>query len=277
MTEKESHSKDADLKVGRRKRALVLEDVDRARRALCRALDLHGIEAHGASSLEEAYDLIARIAFHVACLDLTLDELAPSNFEGQEVLRQIAELGEGTRTIIVSQRRGDRAFDISIDAFTKYGLTTFLRKGQFSTAEFVTTVREQANSAELAQFESLEGVLDVLLYGEDEAIWVDQALRLLEPKGGYATLRRVIEALFSELRPLRPKRDESLRAVVDDEGMRAVFEVWSRAAGLGVTGIISREELPESTERVFRRASFGGLHGAVVEAAGAQLGDYLPA
>src|ERR1017187_2095362 len=75
---------------GSKRRVLVLEDVGTTRRAFMRFLELKGFEAHGAESPEEAEELLRNVTFHVACIDLGMNEEDQSDFRGQDILRQIA-------------------------------------------------------------------------------------------------------------------------------------------------------------------------------------------
>lgn len=216
-------------------RVLLVEDLQTTRKAYRRVLELEGLIVHEAGNLREAEAAMSRIAFHVVCLDLGLEDSDPSNFEGKKVLQELSKYNEGTKAIIVSQKGGDRAHDIAIEAYERFGLTRWLRKGQFSVEDFVSNVVGAARSVKLNALGGASSALEALIAGLDSDVWIDEALRLLRPRGGLAGLRDLLDNLAQDLAPVRPHREPALRANVDAIRYLVDFSFWSRAVGSAMT------------------------------------------
>lgn len=247
-------------------RVLLLEDIASTRKAYRRVLELNNLNVSEAASLKEAVTILERIAFHVVCLDLCLDESDPSNHEGKMVLQEISKYGEGTKAIIVSYHRGERAHDIAIEAYESFGLARWLRKGQFSPEEFASIVVETARSVRFRVFDKAASALEALTEDFDSQVWMDHALRLLKPRGGVVGLRDILSNLTQELIPIRPHKDPTLRAIVDADTHLVSFRFWSRAIGSAVTIEVHSHsadsygaETDQPDRRVIKRASMSGL------------------
>ena len=254
------------------KRILVVEDVASTREAYCRFLVHRGFEVVEAANLEEAREAIDKVAFHAACIDLGLDCDDFSNFDGQEVLRKINAEAEGTRTLIISEKRGGRAHDITISAYEDYKLDRFLQKGQFSSQEFIDAVTEQAQSAELAIFGAYESVFDALLHGHDAEIAQHEIFRRLNK--GYSAVQRCIQTLTRPLVPIRPHCQTGTRFVLAEETVGFAF--WSRSTGQAIDLQLSREAAAlDDCRDVIKEVRSSKLYGRVAAAADTLRSSYL--
>lgn len=217
-----------------RLRILLIEDVKSTREAYRRVLELEGLEIHEAKNFGEAERALRSIAFHVVCIDLGLDESDPSNLEGTRVLQELAKYHEGTKAIIVSQKGGERAHDIAIDAYENFKLAKWLRKGHFSVEEFVAVIKDEASRVRLPISHASTSVLEALVFGLDEDLWIDEALRALNPRGGVVGLRDLLDALAKDLIPICPHKDPHLRALIGPDRKFVQFQFWSRAIGSAI-------------------------------------------
>lgn len=248
-------------------RVLILEDVGTARRAFKRYLELKGFQVWEAESPEEADALMRNLTFHVACVDLGMNEEDPSDFRGQEVLKQFADAKEGTRLIVVSKRRGERAHEITIKAYEDYAIARYLKKGQFSPDDYIKAVTNEASKARLGIYRHHETAISALFEGLNDAIWVDRALRALAAKGGPVVVENAIERLVVPVSPLRPLKNTADGALVNSDG--AVIRFWSKALGAGVRCVLSRTEFePDTQELVVRSTQLGGCWGQIVRSPG---------
>lgn len=253
-----------------RKRVLIVEDRPRVRENLCQILEARGYEVQGAATAEAALDAIHRIAFHVVCIDLSLDDDDPTNTDGQKVLAEVARLAEGTRALIVS---GMQYHHVTVEAFERYGLARYLLKGQFSNDDFAAAVGKEATAASLRVFGQIASSFDALLYQLDEPFWTDAALRAVHIKGGLYTLRTGIEGIINHLAPIRPHREGEERARVDPVNAMIVFRFWSKARGKPIRCAVQAPggEILGGEERY----SFGGAEAVVTVDPAGQRADYL--
>lgn len=240
-------------------RVLLLEDIEPTRIAYRRVLERAGFEVHEASDLHHAREAIENIAFHVACIDLGLDESDRSNYEGQHVLAALREHGVGTRAIVVSQKRGEVAQDIAIDAYETLGLARWLKKGTFGKEEYLNAVSEEAKRAELGLFLDYTDPLRALLHQTDSDVILHRMLTSLRPPGGYAGLRDLLESLIRPLAPIRPHVDVASRCSIDDS-LEVTFSFWSKAIGRAVTTHLLHGEDHAGTEAL-RSSHKGELFG----------------
>ena len=250
------------------RRVLLLEDVVSVRGAFKRLLEINGFTVHEAATLDEALTAIARVAYHVVCIDLALDEADPTNNEGAKLLKALAAYDEGTKAIVVSGQRGDRAHDIAIEAYEEYHLAKWLRKGQFTGDVFLETVQKAASAVSFKVFGKFTTPLDAMLNGLDSALWIDQALRVLKPHGGFTGLDRMLSSLLQDLLPIRPLRDAHRRALIDPEAQRVLFHLWSRAMGSAVVcSLAAQDDAQGDNELLVSKLTRFGVTGSVMRQA----------
>ena len=221
-----------------KKRILLVEDIASTREAYRDALELHDFEVSEASNLAEAADIVSKIAFHVACVDLGLEEADPSNYQGQDVLSEISKHKEGTRIIIVSQKGGDPALDIAIKGYEEQNLSKYLRKGQFEPEEFIQAIAEQAERAELKIFKDHGYPLSAALHGLDQDVAIHEILTILER--GFPTVRELVDNSLRSLCPLRPHNDPGQLMTVDSDRGRVELSLWSKAVGSAVRLVLAK-------------------------------------
>ncbi len=223
-----------------KKRILLVEDIASTREAYRDTLELHDFEVSEASSLTEAADIVHKKTFHVACVDLGLEEADPSNYQGQDVLREISKHKEGTRIIIVSQKGGDPALDIAIKGYEEQNLSKYLRKGQFEPEEFIQAIAEQAERAELKIFQDHGYPLSAALHGLDQDVAIHEILTALER--GFPAVRELVDNSLRSLCPLRPHEDPELLLSIDADHGRVEFNLWSKAIGSAIRLVLAKAD-----------------------------------
>jgi CheY-like chemotaxis protein len=109
-----------------------------------------GYCAHAAFDLETALNLLDRKFFHVAIVDVRLDETDKDNLQGLDVLQRIWELDEGTAAIMVS---GFPMTDL-LPSFMAYQVFDFVKRErepdaiarQYRSAAFIKGVIDKLGS-----------------------------------------------------------------------------------------------------------------------------------
>ena len=81
-------------------RILVVDDLPDVRNTVVGLLADEGYEVHGAATYEEAIDLLNRVRFHVAVLDIRLDESDVDNEAGLRLMHYIRQFDPTISPII---------------------------------------------------------------------------------------------------------------------------------------------------------------------------------
>ncbi len=257
------------------KRVLLVEDVPEARQGFKRVLDLKSFLVHEAANLQEALEAIDKITYHVVCIDLGLDDNDHSNYQGFEVLKALNTQNEGTSAIIVSQKSGGRAHDITIRAYEEYKLLRYLRKAHFSVEEFVEAVTKASEEANLTVYRNYRTPFEAILHELEPLAWEDRALKTLRPHKGFETLRNAVDTMLRPFAPLRPHKDPNTRAEIDTADHKVRFSFWSKADGLAATCLLSNQQLDRPSS-VLKQKSFSNLNVIVTPSEDASRKDYLP-
>lgn len=122
-------------------RILIVEDHERWRHFLCRALQRAGFQTDAASTVAEAWELIRVNAYNLAVLDLSLSAEDGSNDDGFQLLRQLNEGGFlGAMRVVILTGFGTRAQ--MREAFMLHGASDFLNKMDFDSDLFVRQVQQ---------------------------------------------------------------------------------------------------------------------------------------
>ncbi|MFH1075950.1 MAG: response regulator, partial [Pseudomonadota bacterium] len=101
---------------------LAVDDEELIQVSLCKFFRNRGYETYGASTGEEALDLIKKVRPHLVLLDVMLD---PSGMDGFDVLEKIKQIDKTIKVIIITGRATDKA---SIEKATQLGANDFLTK-----------------------------------------------------------------------------------------------------------------------------------------------------
>jgi DNA-binding NarL/FixJ family response regulator len=124
----------------RRARALVIDDEEVWRDEVKNTLELGGIEADTAATVEEAYRLLNDNLYHVLIVDLRMDDTNVTNEEGMILLEALAQTGYSLSTAIIVLSAYP-TMDRVRHAFAKYGVDHFIDKVEFDNEVFADEVR----------------------------------------------------------------------------------------------------------------------------------------
>lgn len=117
----------------------VLEDIDSWRNLLCQLLVKEGYYVDSASNLADARKYLKENFYHLAILDIQLDENNSKNEDGMKLLEELCQSGllRSLKIIMFSVKR-----KLIREAFAKYGVLDFTSKVPFSNKDFVETIHK---------------------------------------------------------------------------------------------------------------------------------------
>jgi DNA-binding NarL/FixJ family response regulator len=218
-----------------RDRILVVEDDENLRKTLVGGLSFEGWRVDGTATLQAATDAIDACAYHVAIVDINLaNERDTSNREGITFLRQLAELNEGTRSVVLSGT-GDRtlARDLLQDGLTP----TFVYKDEVAprgNAFLIPKIKDAIAASTVGASVSWDVLMRTIARGLEEKAFVSECLQFLSFKGGFANLEKSLLASCSPLMPLLPEMGPAsgLARAVLPEVFNGRF--WSKSQGQAV-------------------------------------------
>jgi CheY-like chemotaxis protein len=236
-----------------------------------------------ATSLAEALECLNQQFFHVAIVDIRLDNDDRDNVQGIEVLQRIWELNEGTMAIVSS---GHATADM-LPTFMSYGVFDFVAKReaspddlarQYRSAAFIRGTIDKAGSLDESLKRIEQAVLEARRISNSQK-WLVSPFRVFKGYPGRAVQSLLKGAGMVELRPflgemIRPLypwlHGASGTAIViqDEAGQALAIEgyVWSRALGQPVVVRLARRE---SFARSVERTPLG------ISWPGARMGDEI--
>jgi response regulator RpfG family c-di-GMP phosphodiesterase len=214
-------------------RVLVVDDQKNWRETLCDTLDSTAYEIETATNYDEAKSLLRQRAFHVLVSDQRLVDADDENIQGILLLDEVAELRDGTETIIVTgyptikdareALRGRHAYD--------YLLKYPEERGPFKIREYRERVKEAAEKAKQERQKAVTlhfSVSDLV-----KGLTYDQIAEALFPgKRVKPEVRKVVNEVVNRLlyllQPLARGMGSARLSEVDQ-----IYEIlcWSRGYG----------------------------------------------
>jgi CheY-like chemotaxis protein len=127
--------------MNRKGRVLLVDDDERWRNVLSDTLEQGGFQTDFVGTTTEALACLAKTFYHLAVLDIRLEEGDLGNAEGMSLLKHMTEYGLlGGMEVIMLSAYGTK--EQMRQAFAKYGVTDFLSKDLFDDQEFLEQVRQ---------------------------------------------------------------------------------------------------------------------------------------
>lgn len=203
--------------------------------AFLREADYEVDAAYGAP---QALERIRLRTYHLALVDLSLNDMGRepttpedySNLDGFGVIQAINALQEGTVPVVLS---GHPATQVAADSLQVHGAKRFFAKQTIidgGVSALQKMVKEVLASVRLIRFGGRRSILHFLSNDRDHDIWIDRAVRALDPTYRYDGLPRYMEAFFDDLEPLLPMQGVlHPLAVAAESLMHGKF--WSKALG----------------------------------------------
>ena len=229
--------------MNREKRILVVEDNDSMRAQYVTSLELAGYSVDSVAALEDALEMIDAKTFHVALVDLMLEEATSTQYEGLDVLKKLQEVGEGTGALVIS---GQDSTVTAADTVTEYGAAKYLSKKQIISNGLPFVIEEVSQlllEVNLKKYGKADDALPILAgLGENTAVWAYPLLNVLKPKEGANGLNRFLKHFSNPLAPLMPQREASPPLAMNQAERYASGRFWSKALGLPVELVICRSD-----------------------------------
>jgi ActR/RegA family two-component response regulator len=184
--------------------------------------------------------------FHLVLVDLRLGE-GTKELRGMTLVQKVAELDEGTSTIIVS---GFADATIATEALKRYNAFYVIEKDKIDPRQFVDLVQAAVSRAEEEYMDRFASAMDFLSGGQDVHAWAAEILPVL--LGSDRTLglkdlnqlRDLLNVLLDGLYPLLHHRLENGVLIDRDAGIvRGRF--WSKALGEAIVLELGGRQLIE--------------------------------
>ncbi len=226
-----------------KQRILVVENEDDLRTQYATGLDLADFEVDSAENLQAALDLIEAKTFHVALVDLMLTD-SDTTMDGLEVLKNLQTLGEGTKAIVLS---GQDNPGTAADTITEYQAVKYIPKSKIiakGMKYLIEEISQLATSADLKKYgDAGSSIFSVLARGvENELVWTDSLLRILEPTKRYTGLKKFLTKFCEPMVPLMPKKGSSPPLTFYKEQRFANGKFWSKGLGRPLELVVCRAD-----------------------------------
>ncbi len=125
----------------RQGRILIVDDKETWRDALSNILQRDGFKTDSAATIDEALNRLKETFYHLAVLDIRMEEGDQTNAEGMHLLTRIDESGlGGAMEVMMLSAYGTR--EQMREAFAHRKVADFLSKEDFNRADFLNRVRE---------------------------------------------------------------------------------------------------------------------------------------
>jgi len=210
-------------------RILVLDDMGNWQDLLKTMLEAEGYRVDTSATLEEAKSILQRQAFHLAIVDIRLDESDPDNVEGMYLLDEIKEHDDGTSMVMLT---GHGTATLARDAFAEYGVLDFVEKiPRFDSSKFKVLVREGIKTAFLERRK--KATVGFMLEPYLGGMSLERLSELIAPEvqlsDSIRELNQLLRRLLYEFLPLAPQasRVRTRRAPTPT----AEILCWSRGIG----------------------------------------------
>ncbi|MGH3615540.1 MAG: response regulator [Pseudonocardia sp.] len=213
---------------------LIVEDEDDWSAIYQRAAHREGVQTvRIAKNLAQAEDLLSKMSFAVAFVDIGLDVDDDRNVDGLRAMERVRAIGDETSLIVITGRSGRDVLPITRDAIKKYRAFDAISKVPVEPNDLRRLLTEGLLEYRRVAALSRPRVADVLRGGTQSGIWDDRMLRALPIKGGVRAFYELLERLFAEFLPVVSRESDS---VVNLQAGRALAlgEFWSRARGVAV-------------------------------------------
>ncbi len=231
-------------------RIVVVENLEGLRTQYIIGLEMAGFEANGAASLQEALDLIKIKTFHVALVDLMLNDPHDTTMQGLEVLEKLCALNEGTQAIVIS---GQDSPGIAVDAITEYQAAKYIPKSKILNEGMdflINEVSHLAEATELRKYGDGDSIISVLAGATEQLVWTDSFLRTLKPKNGFTGLKNFFTQFCEPVVPLMSPQEASSPLLFDKEQRFANGRFWSKGLGLPLELVVCRAD--EAAELLYQ-------------------------
>lgn len=215
------------------KRVLAIEDDKDLLETYSDIISEEGYQVDIAENLDTAVSKIRCNTYHVAIVDLQLDNFDDSNRDGVKIIKYFHELNEGTQTVVVS---GQDTPEVFVEIYEAYGITQYLiKKPTTSPNEIVSAVDSAYNKCVIREFGASDSITKFLSGGKNVLQWEHKCLSLLQPSGGVNGLYSFLKDLITPYTPLLPIQDAIVPMDIDTNDQCLKGEFWSKGIGMPIS------------------------------------------
>jgi len=167
----------------------------------------HNIEKSGCDvaivgSKTEAFEVLERVSFDLALLDVRLDKADDQNIDGLLVLERISKLKEGTKSIVVT---GHGTVKITRDALLNYGAADIREKEEINP-RFIRDLVEQQRIHQQQKPKLSGWEYGTLLLGkaskEEVFAWESNMQNILKTSGSIDQMYELFQKFVEKLSPI---------------------------------------------------------------------------
>lgn len=264
-------------------RILIVENLEPLQKQYKVGLELANLEADTASKLEDALAAIENRTYTIIMVDLMLNDPVDTKLDGLPILERVRDLGEGTKTIVIS---GQTSIETALETQKAYAGSDYVEKTKILNEGMdylINKITDLLKNAEIKLYGPYKSVAPVLAGGyARERNWSDQFLNGLKSKGGIPGLEKFLTKLGNPLVPLLPEKDVTSPLQIKPDLGVATGHFWSKGKGIGVQLVIGNEDRMADLNRylsdnhldkqsALHKADASGLVGYVF-----QLGNDVP-
>lgn len=213
----------------KQKRVLIIEDNHKLLDDYSDIVTSAGYQVTATHNLKSAIEQIDKVTFHVAIVDIGLDEHDEHNEEGLAVIDHLYELDEGTEVIILS---GQSKVAVAIEAYEKYGIAQYLQKGKNKPSDITSSVETAFRKCTLKEHGKYASLTQFLANAGNATKWEHQCLSVLHPTGGILGLNKFLLELCGSFTPLLPMKNTNEPMTIHENRVYGRF--WSKAIGSAV-------------------------------------------
>jgi CheY-like chemotaxis protein len=211
------------------KRVLLVEDNPGLRQEYQEIISSAGYAVDSRHNLQDAIKTIRNNSYHVAVIDIRLDEDDGHNQDGFSVLEYLHGLGEGTEAIVLSAQED---MEVTIDAYEKYEIAQYLEKRKNKRPSDITSAVDRAyERCKLREYGSYSSLTSLLSGEKNPTHWEYSCLSLLHPRGGIKGLHSFLSDLCKPYSPLLPKKGKKPPMQLDPSNQTLTGEFWSKGIG----------------------------------------------
>lgn len=232
------------------RKVLIVEDDDYLLNKYAEILVSAGYQVDKSKNLSEALRQIDVKTYHVALVDLQLDENSRKS-DGLKVLKRFHELDEGTKTIVCSAQSSP---NVVVEAYEQYGVDKyivkpnnegepirsdgFIKKGGLVPDQIINPVNTAFSNCLIRHYGDAGLAARFLAGPENLDGWVFRCLTELGPADGAAGLYSFLLEFLEPLTPLMPDKSAATPVRIEEGELHGDF--WSKGIGVAVSISISR-------------------------------------
>jgi CheY-like chemotaxis protein len=219
------------------KRILIVEDREDHQKIFQEVVSSLGYQPEIAATKEESFMKLNRMSFHVALVDLRLDETDDTNWDGFKVLARIKAMNEGTQMIVLTNF-GE--VEQSSEAFREYKVFDFIRKQKMLVLDVKDKIHKAAEEADIDKMRPEKLYLDIPKFFKGQPIF--QPIEIIEKNSEdfVASIRHTqelglfLKRLFGKLSPILPSKQDQIEHLIDSHKRSVRVRFWSKALGCPV-------------------------------------------